>query len=111
MKKFIIQISIFVMFLFISSEIVIRAFNLVSDIPQRVVDDSGIQKYLPGQTGQYDGLHWETNEYGWIGVAETEGDVITIIGDSYIENLMNPLKYNQGVLLKKHYRLFAILCG
>lgn len=103
MKKFILQIIIFLIFLFISSEITIRVFNLISDIPQRVVDDSGIQKYLPDQKGQFDGLHWETNEHGWIGIAETEGDIITIIGDSFIENLMNPIDCNQGALLKKHY--------
>ncbi len=107
MKKFILHSILFLTFLFVSSELTIRVFNLISDIPQRVVDDSGIQKYLPGQKGQYSGFHWETNKYGWIGVAETEGDIITIVGDSFIENLMNPIDCNQGALLKNYYPQYS----
>ncbi|MDY0289152.1 MAG: hypothetical protein RBR15_10045 [Sphaerochaeta sp.] len=102
MKKFIYRTCIFLILLFIFSEILIRLLNVVSDIPERYVDEYGVQRYIPEQNGRYDRIKWKTNEYGWIGLSETEGEVISIIGDSYIENLMNPITCNQGYLLKEH---------
>lgn len=101
MKTFLYRTISFLVLLFIFSEILIRVLNLVPDIPERYVDKYGIQRYKPDQSGRYDRIKWTTNEYGWIGVSETEGEVITIIGDSYIENLMNPIECNQGALLKQ----------
>ncbi len=44
------------------------------------------------------------NEYGWVGLSKIENDtVISIIGDSYIENLMNPKECNQGSILKSYF--------
>ena len=90
----------------LTGEIIIRAFNLVSDIPERYVDQFGVQRYKPGQSGYFKDVKskWTVNEYGWVGISKIENDtVISIIGDSYIENLMNPKECNQGSILKSYF--------
>ncbi|WP_149695205.1 hypothetical protein [Chitinophaga sp. CF418] len=86
-----------------AGEIIIRVFRLVPDVPQRFVDKTGIQRYIPGQHGYFTRATepWHINQYGWLGMADTKNDtLISIIGDSYIENMMNPRSCNQGSLLK-----------
>lgn len=104
MKKFLLRILAFGIFIAILGEIVIRIFHITPDIPERFLDDDGIQKYVPGQVGYYDNgrVRWEVSEYGWMGVHEIIPDrTITIIGDSYIENRMNPVECNQASYLKE----------
>lgn len=106
MKKFIMQLIIFSFFLFLTGEVIIRVFNLVSDIPERYADEYGVQRYKPGQSGRFKDVKskWHVNDYGWVGTSKIENDtVISIIGDSYIENLMNPMECNQGSILKSYY--------
>lgn len=84
-------------------EVIVRSCRLVPDIPARFIDDYGIQRYKPRQSGFYSKIPWRVNDYGWIGTSDLEKDtIISIIGDSYIENMMNPLDCNQGFLLKLH---------
>jgi len=106
MRKFLITIAAFVFFLCCISEIVIRTFRLVPDIPERFIDEYGIQKYKPGQSGFYTKAKakWNVNDYGWLGTHENIKDsTISIIGDSYIENIMNPIECNQGSVLKQYF--------
>lgn len=91
-------------------EILIRVVHLVPDIPERYIDDSGIQKYKVAQSGYYTSAKekWNVNKYGWLGTHQViEGKTITIIGDSYIENLMNPISCHQGSILKEYNPNFA----
>ncbi|MDC1324772.1 hypothetical protein N8216_01965 [Flavobacteriaceae bacterium] len=104
MKQFIKNLIYFTSFLLIFSELIIRIFYLVPDIPERYIDDNGIQRYKQGQSGYYTNrkAKWEVNTHGWIGVSGTEKDtIISIIGDSFIENIMNPIECNQGFFLKQ----------
>lgn len=103
MKQFLIKIVFFIFFLCIISEILIRIFHLVPDIPERFIDEYGIQRYKPGQSGFYTKAKekWKVNSFGWLGVSSISKDtIISIIGDSYIENIMNPIECNQGSILK-----------
>ena len=98
--------NIFSYILFLTGEVIIRVFNLVSDIPERYADEYGVQRYKPGQSGRFKDVKskWHVNDYGWVGTSKIENDtVISIIGDSYIENLMNPMECNQGSILKSYY--------
>src|SRR5690606_35579075 len=64
----------------------------------------GVQKYLPNQEGYWKGGNhqWIINDYGWPGELPTKYDnLINIIGDSFIENFMNPNECHQSVFLKK----------
>ena len=85
-------------------EIVARIFVLTSDIPMRTLTDDQIQKYIPNQQGSWKGgTHkWQINELGWPGpLPDSYDNLITVIGDSFIENFMNPDSCHQAVLLKK----------
>ncbi len=106
MKHFLIKLAFFIFFFCIISEFIIRIFLLVPDIPERYTDKYGIQRYKPGQSGHYTKAKekWNVNEYGWLGTFDTDKDtIISIIGDSYIENIMNPLECNQGSILKSFF--------
>ncbi|MFT6127471.1 MAG: hypothetical protein ACJA2M_000474 [Polaribacter sp.] len=105
MKKFILRFIVFLIAGYLVGEIVVRTNKLTSDVPQRFVDANGIQKYILGQKGFYKGSDepWKVNEYGWIGVNNINNrpNRVSIIGDSYIENIMNPISCHQGYILQK----------
>jgi len=103
MSHFIKKSAYFVFFFGVICELIIRFFHLVPDIPERYFDKHGIQRYKQGQMGFFtEGkVKWEVNNFGWLGVSDLEKDtIISIIGDSYIENIMNPIECNQGSFLK-----------
>jgi len=105
MKQFLITLSIFIFSLCIICEIVIRILRLVPDVPERYINEYGIQRYKPNQSGYYTKAKtkWEVNNYGWLGTHDVKKDsTISIIGDSYIENIMNPIDCNQGRILKEY---------
>ena len=104
MKKFIKNCILFFLLLLIVGEFVVRYTHAVSDIPRRTIDNTGIQKYLINQTGYWKGgdHQWKINDLGWPGdLPSSFENLITIIGDSYIENFMNPNECHQSSLLKK----------
>lgn len=106
MRFFLLKLAAFVFTLCIVGEIIIRIFRLVPDIPERYIDEYNIQRYKPEQSGYYTKAKtkWNVNKYGWLGTHENiEDRTISIIGDSYIENIMNPIECNQGYILKQHF--------
>src|SRR5690606_2644800 len=63
-------------------------------------------RYKPDQSGYYTKAKekWNVNKYGWLGThGNIKDSTISIIGDSYIENIMNPIKCNQGSILKQYF--------
>ena len=103
MKKFIRNIIFFFILALIVGELVVRFTHAMSDIPQRTINEEGIQKYLPNQEGYWKGgdHKWTINQLGWPGeLPDSYQDLIIIIGDSYIENFMNPNDCHQSVFLK-----------
>lgn len=103
MKNFLKNIIIFLILAIVVGEILVRLTHAVSDLPKRSIDMSGIQKYYPNQEGYWkDGNHkWIINDSGWPGeLPKSYDSLITIIGDSYIENFMNPNECHQSVFLK-----------
>lgn len=96
----------------IVGEIMVRVTHSVNDIPQRTIDDVGIQKYFPNQTGYWiGGDHtWTVNKFGWPGKLPSSYDnLIMIIGDSYIENFMNPNECHQSVFLKENMKKYNFM--
>ena len=103
MRQFLLTSVFFIFILCIIGEVAIRTFRLVPDIPERFIDKYNIQRYKPGQSGFYTKakVKWNVNKFGWLGTSNTYKDtIISIIGDSYIENIMNPIECNQGSILK-----------
>lgn len=106
MKIFLLRVLLFIILLSGTSELIIRYYKLTSDVPERVMGENGIQRYKLNQSGYYKKAEkkWQVNRYGWLGTYNLSKDsVITIIGDSFIENIMNPIECNQGSLLNSEF--------
>lgn len=102
----------FLLFSLVLGEIVVRLTHAMSDIPQRTIDQYGIQKYYPDQEGYWKGgdHKWMINELGWSGqLPESYNNLIMVIGDSYIENFMNPNECHQAVFLKEHMKNYNFM--
>ncbi|PID28633.1 MAG: hypothetical protein CSB55_03615 [Candidatus Cloacimonadota bacterium] len=70
------------------------------------MDKYGIQRYKPKQSGYYakSSVKCNSNEYGWLGThGVKKGFTVSVIGDSYIENIMNPIECHQGSILQKYF--------
>ena len=103
MIKFLKNILLFFLFAMVTGEVVVRLTHATSDIPQRIIDQYGIQKYYPNQEGYWTGgeHQWIINKFGWPGeLPKSYDNLIMVIGDSFIENFMNPNKCHQSALLK-----------
>ncbi|MCE7072931.1 hypothetical protein LZG74_21630 [Dyadobacter sp. CY327] len=103
MGKLLLKFFIFLLGGFVVGEAIVRAYHLTSEVPKRYLDDNGIQRYNPDQQGSWKGGNhsWATNELGWTGTLPVSYDnLVTIIGDSFIENFMNPSDCHQDMLLK-----------
>ncbi|GGW63264.1 hypothetical protein GCM10008085_13910 [Winogradskyella epiphytica] len=86
--------------------------HATSDIPRRTIDKFGIQKYYPNQTGYWQGgsHQWMINKLGWPGQLPNSYDnLIAIVGDSFIENFMNPSACHQSFILKKEMPAYNFL--
>lgn len=112
MKKFLKNIILFLIVALVAGEIVVRVTHAVSDIPQRTIDEYGIQKYLPNQEGYWKGgdHSWMINKLGWPGeLPKSYNNLIMVIGDSYIENFMNPNACHQSVFLKANMQNYNFM--
>lgn len=80
---------------------IIRMFNLNIDIPEMYKDTNGLIRNKPNQSGYYvNGNKWIITKYGEYGYAPKSLDsLITVIGDSYIQNIMNPPECHQAAFL------------
>lgn len=92
MKKYLLRIFIFIALGIGIGEIAVRIFNLAVDVPLTYVDEDQLIKLYPDQAGtSVQRCKWIINEYGNFGPAPASLDsLITIIGNSYIVNTMNP---------------------
>lgn len=83
---------------YVIGEIVVRVFNLSTDVPKTYIDKDHLIKFFPNQHGHYAGVshQWEINKYGFFGYEPPALDsLIAIIGDSFISNEMNPPECHQ----------------
>ncbi|MCB0744275.1 MAG: hypothetical protein KDC67_10250 [Ignavibacteriae bacterium] len=92
---------------FIVSEVLARIFHISTDAPKTVKNERGFIDYVANQEGYWEGgkHKWYINKYGYPGKDEklpsSFKNLITVIGDSYIENFMNPDSCRQAIFLKK----------
>ena len=112
MKKFLKNIILFFLIAIAAGEVVVRMTHAMSDIPQRTIDKYGIQKYYPNQEGYWKGggHKWKINQLGWAGYLPKSYDsLITIVGDSYIENFMNPNECHQAAYLREKVKAYNFM--
>lgn len=99
MRRFIFRIFIFIIIGVATGELIVRVFPLSIDIPRFYRDTDNLIKFEPDQSGNsMVGQHkWIINKYGNYGYEPQSLDsVITVIGDSYISNTMNPPECHQA---------------
>ena len=79
-------------------ESVVRFFQLSIDVPEMYRDSDNLIKFRPNQKGSYNGEHqWIINSYGNYGYEPPSLDsLVTVLGDSYISNVMNPPRCHQA---------------
>lgn len=112
MKKLFKNIILFLLVSIVVGEAVVRLTHTMADIPQRTIDEFGIQKYYPNQEGYWKGgkHKWNINKLGWPGeLPQSFDNLIMIIGDSYIENFMNPNKCHQSSFLKSKLKNYNFM--
>lgn len=105
MKLFFRSLILFLIFLFVFAEIVARVFHLSTDAPKTYKNKNGNVNYFPNQEGYWDGGRhkWYINKMGYPGrdLPDSFDNLVFIIGDSYIQNFMNPDSCRQKVYLKQ----------
>jgi len=102
MKKFLIIIPVFLSVNFILFELTVRIFNLTNDVPQRNLIDGQYQLYKNNQEGVYKNARWKVNDFGFLGLSDINNgeNQILLIGDSFLENMMNNIECNVGSQMK-----------
>lgn len=83
-------------------ETVVRLFNMTIDVPRMYMGSDHLIKFEPNQTGNYvNGEHqWVINKYGNFGYEPPAlKSLVTVIGDSFISNMMNPPECHQANFL------------
>ena len=102
MKKFLIIIPFFLSVNFILFELTVRIFNLTNDVPQRNLIDGQYQLYKNNQEGVYKNARWKVNDFGFLGLSDINNgeNQVLLIGDSFLENMMNNIECNVGTQMK-----------
>lgn len=105
MNTFFKGIIAFSLFLFVFAELAVRIFHLSIDAPKTYKNKNGNVNYYPNQEGYWDGGRhkWYINKLGYPGkqLPESFDNLVFIIGDSYIQNFMNPDSCRQKVYLRQ----------
>ena len=110
MKKFLKKITFHTIISLIIIEVAVRVFSLTNDVPHRKKDKFNLQVFIENQKGISNGHNWKTNEYGFLGHSDLNGEnQLLVIGDSFIENIMNPFNCRQSQLFRnKGFKVFEI---
>ena len=103
MKKFLKHIFIALSASLIFFEVLLRVFHLTNDVPRRKIENN-LQSYKINQEGYYKGAKWKVNNFGFLGFDDTFGgnDQVLLVGDSYVENMMNDIECHIGFYLKEN---------
>lgn len=105
MKLFFRNILFLFLFLFLFTEIVARLFHISTDAPKTYKNERENIRYYPNQEGYWDGGRhkWYINKLGYPGknIPKSFDNLVLLIGDSYIQNFMNPDSCRQREYLSK----------
>lgn len=110
MRRFLFLIIKYFIALLLFLEIIIRIFPFTNDVPMRKINEFGLQVFRENQSGFFEGFIWEVNSDGFLGHNDKNGEnQIMILGDSFVENIMNPFSCRQSSLFKdKGYQVFEV---
>jgi hypothetical protein len=98
MKTYVFRILLFLLFGVIIGEFAARVFHLTVDVPKAYRDSDELIKYYPNQTGySSERYKWLINKYGNFGYEPPSLEsLVSVIGNSYISNTMNPPECHQA---------------
>ena len=98
MRKYLFRIFLFILVGVGIGEVAARVFHLTVDVPKAYRDTDRLIKYYPNQTGNSsEGYKWVINKYGNFGYEpQSLESLVTVIGNSYISNTMNPPECHQA---------------
>ena len=96
MKRLIFKSFLYVILIIIALEVCVRIFHLTKDYPSRYVDNYGVEKWRPNQSGfsvtgnrKQNFSEYHINNYGFNSYREfnptKENVEIALVGDSFIE--------------------------
>lgn len=110
MRRFLFLIIKYFIALLLFLEITIRIFSFTNDVPMRKINEFGLQVFHENQSGFFEGFIWEVNPDGFLGHNDKNGEnQIMILGDSFVENIMNPFSCRQSSLFRdKGYQVFEV---
>jgi len=105
MNLFFKNFVFFLVFLFLFVEIIARIFHISTDAGKTFKNINGNVNYYPNQEGYRDGgeIKWYINELGYPGknLPKSYENLVLLIGDSYIQNFMNPDSCRQREYLSR----------
>jgi len=105
MKKFFKKLLLFIIFLFLFTEVVSRIFHVSTDAPKTYKNTNGNVNYYANQEGYWGGgkHKWYVNKLGYPGrnSPDNYNNLVLLMGDSYIQNFMNPDSCRQREYLSK----------
>lgn len=115
MKKLILKSLLYLFFIIIVLEIVIRVFNLYTVDPIRHIDEYEVEKYVPHQTGynatgnrRQNYAEYKINSFGFNSFREftPSGDKleIALVGDSFIEGLHQDYYDSTGKKIERNLK-------
>jgi hypothetical protein len=98
MKKLFLKSLLYLFLIIICLELLVRLFHLYTDVPTRIIDNKGVEKSLPNQTGyavtgnrRQNFSKYHINNSGFNSYREfkptKEKIEIAVIGDSFIEGM------------------------
>ncbi|WP_372756424.1 hypothetical protein [Mariniflexile sp.] len=96
MKKLFIKIGVYTVLILICLEVFVRVFHLTKDYPVRIIDDRGVERWMPNQDGfsvtgnrRQNFSEYSINNNGYNSYHNYEPSKnkveIALIGDSFIE--------------------------
>lgn len=108
------------MLILIILELLVRVFHLHSDSPKRMIDDYGVEKNIPFQTGLnvtgnrlQNAKYYHINEKGFNSNSSKDGSKetydIAVIGDSYIEGFHEDLHNSIGRMIERNLDTVTVL--
>jgi hypothetical protein len=111
MKKLFLKCALYIVLIVISLEVFVRVFHLYTEVPVRYIDELGVEKSLPGQSGyavtgnrRQNYSEYHINESGFNSYREfkptQENIEIAIIGDSFIEGMHQHYNNSTGKKLE-----------
>lgn len=112
MKKLFLKIGLYALLILLMLELVVRAFHLHSDSPERIIDSYGVEKNIPFQTGlnvtgnrRQNAQEYNINALGFnsakSAVASAKTYDLALIGDSFIEGFHQNVRNSLGRMIER----------